>query len=1111
MLTSVIEEESTMFRWESARRFLALFAIMIISLPVAIILGQEAKKDEEKKEEELPLKSTEKIEFTTDEGTWMSLDVSPDGQTIIFDLLGDIYTLPVAGGEANRIIGGISFEGQPRFSPDGKRIVFTSDRSGAENLWTADRDGSNPKALTTGRNGRFISPAWTPDGQYVIASKGGETLLETPTLWMYNKDGGTGIHLGPPPPPLPSPDSPTPPQPRPTKMGAVVSPDGRFVYYAMRMGTVEWDYNASFPIWQIVRFDRDTSETATITNAQGSAMRPLLSPDGKSLVYATRFETTTALRVRDLETNKERWLTPNVTRDDQESRATRDLMPGYAFMPDGRSLIVPIDGKIQRVDFETGKATVIPFSAKVEAEIAPRLHFDYRVDDSATLRARLIRWTALSPDGRRVAFSALNKLYVMDLPNGQPRRLTASTVGEFMPSWSADGRWITYVTWSTEGGHIWRISTDGSSQPQQVTRVAAFYSYPIFSPDASRIVFIQGTTEDQLYSFLKERQPDLLHNPAEVAGIQPASGLDLRWMPAGGGASKLIGSTQGGSLPHFANDPERIYLTAPNGLTSVRIDGYDRRAHLKVTGTGATFSLAPPAADEIKLSPDGLRAFVSIQNKLYIINVPKAGRETVNVTIAPSGPASVPVKKISAEGGDDIAWSADGKSVTWAMGAKFYRQDASADKPEVVEAVIESVRAKPKGTVVLSGARIVTMKGDEVIERGDIVVTDNRIAAIGVKGRVTIPAGAKVIDATGKTIIPGFVDVHAHMWNPRNLHQTQIWQYLANLAYGVTTTRDPQSGSNDVFAYADLVEAGEIIGPRVYSTGPGVFSLSGLDDKEATRNYIRRYKEAYRTTTLKQYMSGDRMVRQWVAMACREFGITPTTEGALDFKLDLTQMADGFSGNEHSLPIHPIYKDVAEYVARTRTFYTPTILVAYGAPWSENYWFENTNVHGDQKLRRFIPHALLDTMVKRRRQWFSAEEYGHASIARGCAAVVRAGGRVCLGGHGQLQGLGCHWEIWNLQSGGMSAHEALRCATLFGAEAIGLAQDTGSVEVGKLADLIVLDKNPLQDIRNTNTIRWVMKNGELFEGDTLNQMWPVEKKLEKMYWWDNDPPAERQK
>ena len=460
---------------------------------------------------------------------------------------------------------------------------------------------------------------------------------------------------------------------------------------------------------------------------------------------------------------------------------------------------------------------------------------------------------------------------------------------------------------------------------------------------------------------------------------------------------------------------------------------------------------------------------------------------------------------MSVEGGDYIQWSADGKWMTWAWGDRFYRQQPGADKPESIEAVVEAPRARPKGTVVLSGARLITMKGDDVIERGDIVITDNRIAAIGPKGKVAIPAGANTIDVTGKTIIPGLVDVHSHMWPPRDVHQTQIWQYLANLAYGITTTRDPQSSTNDVFAYTDLVDTGEIIGPRVYSTGPGVFSGSGLDDKDTTASFIKRYKDAYHTTTLKEYVSGDRIVRQWVSMACKDLGITSTTEGALDMKLDLSQMADGFSGNEHALPIHPIYKDVAEYVTRTKTFYTPTLLVAYGAPFSENYYFETTDVHGDQKLRKFIPHELLDTMVKRRHQWFMSEEYGHSAIAKGAAAVVHAGGRVCLGGHGQMQGIGCHWEIWNIQSGGLTPLEALRCATIFGAEAIGLQQDVGSLEVGKLADLIVLEKNPLQDIRNTNTILHVMKNGELFNGNTLDQIWPVQKKLEKQYWWDSDP------
>ncbi|MCC7032144.1 MAG: PD40 domain-containing protein [Acidobacteria bacterium] len=1085
---------------------------------------QGAQPDEPPRPPEgLALATAETLEFTTDEVTWPSVDVAPDGRTLVFDVLGDIYTLPVEGGTATRIIGGLSFESQPRFSPDGRTLAFLSDRSGVENLWIADTDGGNARAvskdgLTRDRPQIMVSPSWTPDGQYIVVSKSRPPDPGTFWLFMYHRDGGQGVRVGAAPPSPPGPDAQGPPPPPPAnRMGAVVTPDGRFIYYAQRTGT--FTYNARFPLWQIHRHDRETGEAAQVTNAQGSAMRPVIAPDGRWLVYGTRYKTDTGLRVRNLETGAERWLVLPVTRDDQESRASRDTLPGYAFMPDGQSLIIPIGGKFHRVDFATGATRIIPMTVPVKAEIAPRVYTPVRVDDGPTVRARLVRWPTLSPDGSQVAFSAMNRVYVADVPGGPPRLLTtvgtdpqraaASTPappeGEFMPSWSPDGRSIVYATWTTRGGHIKRVAATGGA-PETLTRFEGYYLDPAYTPDGSKVVYLSGAVSDQLYSILLDTPPGddperVLHAPGEIGGISPANTLEIRWMPAAGGASTFVAAAQNGRRPHFAGkDSSRVYLSSSRGLQSIDISGYDRRTHLRVTGSGAGNN--PPAAEEIRLSPDGARAFVSLQGRHYVMPVPRAGRETVEVRVQGRGEnASVPLTRLSTEGGDYVAWSADGATVTWAMGALFFSQAADGTgEPRRMEFIVERPRARPRGSVLLTGARIITMKGDEVIPRGDVLITDSRIAGVGRRGALRPPAGARTIDVSGRTIMPGLVDAHAHMWAPRGLHQTEVWQYMANLAYGVTTTRDPQTSTPDVFAYADLVDAGVIAGPRIYATGPGIFGSSGIEDRDRAFQFMKRYRDAYRTNTIKQYVAGDRLVRQWLVEAAKEYGITATIEGSLDLKLNLTQMADGYSGQEHSLPIMPLYRDVVEFVARTKTFYTPTILVAYGAPWSENFYFESESTNGDAKLKRWIPEELLDTMIRRRPQWFLPEEYGHAKIGKQVADIVHAGGRAALGSHGQLQGLGAHWETWNLGAGGLTPHETLRVVTLYGAEAIGMQQDVGSLEPGKLADLIVLDRNPLENIRHTNSIRYVMKNGELYEGDTLNMIWPEARPMPKPFW-----------
>jgi len=1017
----------------------------------------------------------------------MAVDAAPDGQSLLFELLGDIYMLPVTGGKATVLIAGNSFDSQPRFSPDGKHFVFISDRSGEDNIWLANADGNVTRQVSAETSAEMFSPAWSADGQFIWVSKVSPRRSRSSSveLWKYSIDSAV------PPQKV---DIPITSQPSllvssipPGVFGPAPTADGRFVYFTSP--SPRQHRSLAGPTAQVLRFNIAESKTEAVTFQREGAFKPELSPDGRWLVFGARESGQTGLRIRDLQSGEERWLVFPIDRPALEDRASRDILPNFSFSPDNSSLFAAFGGKLHRINLSDGSNKVVPFIADVQLEVRPRLKFETQLD-TGLVKARVIQGTQISPDGSQVAFSAFGRVYVMPVNSAEARLVTKSeTAGEFQPAWSPDGQWLAWVSWNgNTGGHLWKWRVGSDSDAEQLTRTAGYYRNPVWTPDGQHVLAVAAPTEVRQ---INDRE-------------QLAAAEQIILLPATGGEAQSIAPAAGTSRMCFGAEPDRFYAySMAEGLVSRKLDGSDKKSILRVMGIPPVGM--PAMAEEVLISPDGKMALALVASRVFQIDMtPTEGGEASTINVFDT---SASHRLLTSVGADHIAWQPASNLPLWTVGSQIHIADKPGSRP--VNADITLPRHMPEGSLLLRGAKAITMRGDEVIPKADILIQDGRIRAIGARGKVQAPADAQVIHLKGKTVMPGIIDIHSHWDTKRGVLDTQDYSAQASLAFGVTSIRDPQSFDADIFAYSDLVAAGEMIGPRIFSTGMGVFLWNNFSTYEEVRDFVSRYREHYGTHLLKSYLVGSRQVRQWVIRASAELRLMPTTEGGADTKLDLTHALDGFSGIEHTLPTSPLYDDVIQLLARTGITYTPTLLVAFGGPFARNIFLSQEEVFADQKLKRFMPPTILYRQGAEGVSWNPNVDQVFVQMAADANRILQAGGHVGLGGHGEMQGIQVHWEMWALSKGGMKAHDILRVATLESAEAIGLETELGSLEADKAADLLILAESPLEDIRNTQSIDQVMVNGFLYEASTLNQVWPVANPMPLPWWVSKEPSIQK--
>jgi len=966
-----------------------------------------------------PLKT---IAIRVREGTTLGFDLSPDGRSIVFDLLGQLWLISARDSKARPITDAVRDTAEdldPSFSPDGRRVVFRGERDGRTGLWLLDLESKVPRQLTQLPDpmGYEGNAAWSPDARVIAFARAlpdSATQRWRSNILLLDVASGTIRELsiaG-----IPNPEVSDPVWVRGGKQIAFVARNVR----SGRGGR----------IWIV---DASGGQASPVTGDSVQALAPAFTSDGRRMAYFAQ----------DYDGRMQVWLQEidgGHTASGSAIRVTNhaDVTPTrIRWFPDGSALSYSADGRLWKLAASGGQPSEIRFIAELSLPRPQHALSPTRFPEPGHLEpARGFMGLALSPDGRRIGVLALGKLWIIPV-GGSPRAVATVPFEATSLAWSPDG---AEVAWSAGvAGEEDLLATDlTTGVTRRVTALPGREAYPAYSPDGRYLAFVHAQ-EDGVLRVVNARAS----NMANIATVRNLGSIGLNWT----------------SPPQWSPESDGLLVS---GEATPNQPG--RATFVPLSGERREVTPFPNAPIFLHWTPQHTLVFVR-HDRLW-----QAPFDHSGMLSDPKPIGNNPALYASSSSDGTLLFVSDG-------GLRLRSPNGEEEKVGWQITYTASV-AEP---TLIRNVRIVDGTGGPMTAPSDILIKRGRIARIAPSGRLSSD-GAHVLDAGGRVVIPGLMDLHAHTYRPDLLP--------GFLYFGVTTVRDQGASMAPLVAYADAIAAGVLQGPRVGYGGFQFYSDWPFDEEqgrgiepEADPDHIGRavaLAEAFgaqhiKTRTFRRWDINARMITEAHRRGMRATGhcahLLPLVAAGMDAKehIGLCELR----GNTY------MYDDLIQLFRAAEIGVVPTIAyLDFAVRLNER----PALLDEDAELAPFLParenfNWMLKLTAANRQRW--AQD---AQRAREAAAKLwRAGVIIGTGTDIWQIPIGVHMELEQLVAAGLTPAQAIHAATGGAARILGANKELGTIEVGKWADLVLLDADPLADIRNTRRIWQVMQGGHLVD------------------------------